>query len=194
MLTHYLEILHGPPALPTAAEQVNDSTAVTAQISPDPIEELNKTVQESHLEQLREARSQQQGDPDLQAMMVYLEEGKLPEEDKVARRLVMESSSYELLDGVLHHQHPTDPGKWCLVVPKEEQPKILAEHHGGRFAGHFAERKMYATLRCQYWWKGMRSDVHHHCRSCLICATRKGTGRQSRPPLQSIQVGGPFIV
>ena len=110
---------------------MNDSTAVTAQISPDPIEELNKTVQESHLEQLREARSQQQGDPDLQAMMVYLEEGKLPEEDKVARRLVMESSSYELLDGVLHHQHPTDPGKWCLVVPKEEQPKILAEHHGG---------------------------------------------------------------
>ena len=38
----------------------------------------------------------------------------------------------------------------------------------------------------------MRSDVRHHCRSCLTCATRKGTGRPSRPPLKPIEVGGPF--
>ena len=51
---------------------------------------------------------------------------------------------------------------------------------------------MYSTLRRQYWWKGMRSDVRHHCRSWLTCATRKGTGRPSRPPLKPIEVGGPF--
>ena len=38
----------------------------------------------------------------------------------------------------------------------------------------------------------MRADVRRHCRSCLTCATRKGTGRASRPPLQPIAVGGPF--
>ena len=38
----------------------------------------------------------------------------------------------------------------------------------------------------------MRSDVRHHCRSCLTCATRKGTGKPSRPPLKAIEVGGPF--
>ena len=38
----------------------------------------------------------------------------------------------------------------------------------------------------------MRSDVRKHCRSCLSCAARKGTGRASRPPLQPIPVGGPF--
>ena len=35
----------------------------------------------------------------------------------------------------------------------------------------------------------MRADV---CRHCLECATRKSPGRQARPPLQPIPVGGPF--
>ena len=38
----------------------------------------------------------------------------------------------------------------------------------------------------------MRKDVRVHCHSCLICATRKGTGGASHPPLQPIKVGGPF--
>lgn len=38
----------------------------------------------------------------------------------------------------------------------------------------------------------MRGEVRKHCRSCLTCATRKGTGRATRPPLQPIPVGGPF--
>ena len=38
----------------------------------------------------------------------------------------------------------------------------------------------------------MRSDVRHHCHSCLPCATRKGTGKPSRLPLKPIEVGGPF--
>ena len=37
-----------------------------------------------------------------------------------------------------------------------------------------------------------RADTRRHCRSCLVCASRKGTGRASHPPLQSIPVGGPF--
>ena len=35
-------------------------------------------------------------------------------------------------------------------------------------------------------------DIRKYCRGCLICATHKGTGRGSRPPLQPIPVGGLF--
>ena len=38
----------------------------------------------------------------------------------------------------------------------------------------------------------MRSDVCRYCRSCLTCASRRGTGRKIHPPLQPIPVGGPF--
>ena len=33
----------------------------------------------------------------------------------------------------------------------------------------------------------------HYCRSCLVCASRKGQSRSIKPPLQPITVGGPFL-
>ena len=38
----------------------------------------------------------------------------------------------------------------------------------------------------------MKADVRRHCRSCLVCASRKGGKRTFKPPLQPIPVGGPF--
>ena len=70
--------------------------------------------------------------------------------------------------------------------------RLLHEAHGGRFAGLFGEKRVYDLLRRYYWWPGMRADVHRHAHGCLVCASRKGTGRASRPPLQPIPVGGPF--
>ena len=37
----------------------------------------------------------------------------------------------------------------------------------------------------------MKADVRRHYRSCLVCASRKGT-RTFKPPLQPIPVGGLF--
>ena len=68
----------------------------------------------------------------------------------------------------------------------------MQEAHDGRFSGHFAEKRIYQLLRRRYWWPGMRSDVRQYCRSCLVCASRKGAGQTTRPALQPIPVGGPF--
>ena len=51
-------------------------------------------------------------------------------------------------------------------------------------------KKVYDRLRRYYWWKRMRADVHHYCRSCLVFASQKG--RPFQPPLTPIPVGGPF--
>ena len=171
-----------------ATEQTSN---VTAQTNSDLIE-LNQSMMELHQKQMQEVRELQLKDANSRAMMVYLEKEELPEDEKAAKKLILENKCFGMVEGVLHHEHPTDHAKWCMVVPMEEQPKLLEEHHGGRFAGHFAERKMYSTLRQQYWWKGMQADVRRHCRSYLTCVTRKGTGRPSRPPLKPIEVGGPF--
>ena len=50
---------------------------------------------------------------------------------------------------------------------------ILDEAHGGRFGGHFAEKQVYDRLRRDYWWNGMRGDIQHHCKACLVCATQR---------------------
>ena len=128
----------------------------------------------------------------MSTLITFLEEGELPDDPKLAKRMVLEQSQYDLIDDILHHENPVDPGCWRQVVPPALREKLLNESHGGKFSGHFAEKKMYDTLRKSYWWPGMRKDVRTHCRSCLNCATRKGTGRAGRPPLQQIPVEGPF--
>ena len=133
----------------------------------------------------------QRSDPILKEIIEYLEEGNLPDDEKRARRLVIERSRFEILDGILHYcdWKPSQPR---IAVPAEIREAILAELHGGRFAGHFAERSLFNTLVKRYWWDGIRRDVRRHCRSCLTCATRKGPGRATRPPLQPIPIGNPF--
>ncbi len=38
----------------------------------------------------------------------------------------------------------------------------------------------------------MRSNVRSYCRSCLVCASKRGAGQAIKPALQPIPVGGPF--
>ena len=47
-------------------------------------------------------------------MFLYPSEGMLPEE-KLTQKIVLESRHFDVLDGVLHHENPHSPGKWCLT-------------------------------------------------------------------------------
>ena len=124
--------------------------------------------------------------------ITLIESSKLPDDEKLVKKLVLEQDQYKIIDGILNHESPTNPGHWRIVVPECLQSKVVEEAHSERFAGHFTERRIYNTLKKAYWWKGMRSAGWKQVRSCLTCATKKGTGRATRPPLQPIAVGGPF--
>lgn len=134
----------------------------------------------------------QKQDSDLEALYVYLHSDVLPAEENIAQRIVTENDRYHLIQGVLHYEPPAFIGRLCLVVPKQLRLTLLQEGHASCFSGHFSAKKVYDRLRRHYWWKGMRTDVYHFCRKCLVCASRKGPGRPIRPPLVPILVGGPF--
>ena len=123
---------------------------------------------------LMEVAMPQQNDFDMAAMITYLKSGTLPDDEKRSRQIVLESKQFELVDDVLYHENPVSPGRWCLVVPKIFWTKLLAQaHQGGRFTGHLSERKTYDRQR-----RYVRNDVISICKSCLVCATRKG-GRKT---------------
>ena len=176
------------------AEVVTETNvnAVTAEESSDESISESTSLTEKEQKRLDEIRRLQREDSELMMIFQYLEDGKLPDNDTSARRLALEKTRYEIIDGILYFENPSAPGKWRIAVPKELRATLLSETHDGKFAGHFGEQKVYNLLRKMYWWDGMRADIRRYCRSCLICATRKGTGRASRPPLQPIPVGGPF--
>ena len=144
----------------------------------------------SHLEV--DIKRLQHLDPELAPLLDYHEQGTLPAEETLARHLVLEAELYKIVDGVLFFVSPSSPHAPRLAVPDCLKQTLMKEHHDGKFAGHFAEHKIYTKMRTRYWWKGIKSDVAKFCKSCLVYASRKGTGRKQRPPLQSIPVGGPF--
>lgn len=143
-------------------------------------------------ESYEDIRKLQLADPKFVTRIEYLERDTLPADEAIARRIAIESKAFEMIDGVLHHESPSIPGRWCVVVPRKLRPEVLKEAHDGVFAGHFSERKVYDRLRRLYWWPGMRAEVRKFCRGCLSCATRKGLGCLVRPPLQPIPTKGPF--
>ena len=153
--------------------------------------EGNKESEESVID-LEEVIKCQMEDSDMSAMITYLQDGTLPEDQNKSRRIVLESKQFEVVEGVLYHENSAFPGRWCLVVPEKFRVTLLEEAHRGHFAGHLAGKKTYDRLRRDYWWRGMKNEVISFCKACLVCASRKGGCKTFRPPLVPIPVGGPF--
>lgn len=126
------------------------------------------------------------------AIISYMENGVLPDDEKLAWKIVLLHPNFELIDGILCLTESRPPYRVRVAVSEKLRPILLAEAHSGRFSGHFAEKSLYGVLSRRYWWEGMRGDVRRQCRSCLACVSRTGGGPRVRPTLKPIPVGGPF--
>ena len=89
---------------------------------------------ESDIKQLQHQDSQ------LAPILQYHEQGILPDDDGLARCLVLEVEMYEVVDGVLFFVSPTAPTLMLLAVLSCLKQTLMKEHHNGRFAGYFAEQ------------------------------------------------------
>ena len=61
-------------------------------------------------DQVEEIQVAQKNDATLCVMFAYLEHGLLPSEDKLAKKLVMESDQSEVIQGVLYYEPDFSPG------------------------------------------------------------------------------------
>ena len=91
-------------------------------------------VNESNIEELKQLQCQ---DVDLAPYIKYLEHSILPSDERDARKVVLRSKQYEIIDGILHYESPIRPGRWCIVVPTVLHQQLLEEAHAGVFSGHF---------------------------------------------------------
>ena len=151
----------------------------------DGISEVKLVIDQKLKESFKEVRELQLKDPNLALYLSYLEQNTLPDDDHVAKTIVLESRRMKVIDGVLYREDVSDAGRWCVVVSKPLRQELLEEAHSTVYAGHFLERKVYDRLRRTYWWYDMRADVRFY-RGCLSCASRKGPGHGVRPLLQPI--------
>ena len=132
-------------------------------------------------------------DPKIKDLMEFLSDGKLPEDQNTARKLVLQSSQFSLLDGVVYHIDHKTRHK-CVVAPKHLQEELLKSTHGGAYSGHFSGRRLYNTLRTSWWWETMFADSERFAKTCPPCIIATGVGRRFRPMLHPIPVQRPFQV
>ena len=99
---------------------------------------------------------------------------------------------YYVVDSVLYFESAEVPDRRRLVVPAHLRQRIVDENHDPIFAGHFSVKKLLGKLKRVYYWQGMKQDVYQKCLSCVVYASVQGQERKTKPPLKSIQVGGPF--
>ena len=137
---------------------------------------------------------EQRKDPDIAAMIDYLANGKLPQEDVKAHRVMAQELQFELIDGVLLYLDRKYSGQKCAVVPEQLREQILKEYHSGPMSGHFSGPRLYSTLVRRWWWRGMYTDTISYCKKCPQCIIVGGTGRINRPPLHPIPVQRAFQI
>ena len=180
------------PTLPSPPEALIDTEVQVAVVSATKTPELLQTDPGSSVHSDLDAEQRQ--DPVLADMIAYLEENKLPAEEKRARKIAAQALHMTLLDGILYYIDPKQDGRKRVVVPKHLQDQIMKENHSGIMAGHFSGQKLYNCLAKHWWWEGMYADTHHYCRNCPQCTISTGSGRQLKPPLQPIPVSRPFQI
>ena len=132
---------------------------------------------------------EQRKDCNLLPIIIYLESGNLPEDPQWARRLAIERTTYELVDGVLYKVMRDKTLR--IIPPTSYRGRLFEDLHGGLYGAHLGSAKTYGRILTHYWWPGVRQYVADRCRSCAVCRGRH-SGKGPIPPLTPIPVGGPF--
>ena len=174
-------------ALPMAVAQIT-AEDLSSLFLQEPTEELaDDPLDTSLLEQ------EQKKDHKICQMMEYLKSGVLPVDAVKSQAVVAQSSKFALLDGVLYFVDPKN-SKERVVVPSHLKEDVILSVHGGPFFGHFSGNRVFKILARSWWWEGMFTDCHNHCKGCPQCCIVRGGEKPSKPPLQPIPVSRPFQI
>ena len=109
-------------------------------------------------------------------------------------KLVVQSFSFTLIDGILYFVDSSRENRRRAVVPSQLRSEILEENHSGPMAGHFSGTRLYKSLVKYWWWPNMYADCRRHCSGCPQCAIVSSSGRVNKPPLHPIAVQRPFQI
>ena len=90
--------------------------------------------------------------------------------EKVKNGLYMDF--YFIKNDILYSSEVDNGHKFnATVVPEGLIGTVL--HLGHNQSGHNDYQRTYTTIKCIYYWKGMRKHILVHCKSCVTCTKQK---------------------
>ncbi|KAN0050039.1 hypothetical protein ACTA71_003139 [Dictyostelium dimigraforme] len=111
----------------------------------------------------------------------YLENNILPQDKELARKVLLESEFFVVIDSILYRGVKSNPSTTAskflflkIVIPPSLVCKILEIFHDSPFAGgHFGVARSYQKINERFYWKGMIKDVENHVGNCIDCNKSK---------------------
>ncbi|MEW8546931.1 MAG: RNase H-like domain-containing protein [Candidatus Thiodiazotropha sp.] len=136
--------------------------------------------------------------PDFKHIFRYLLNKELPEDDKMAKRTVIEAEQYAMLDGVRYHMFQNRarklPSEFTVIqqlaLPRTERHEAMTAYHDQN--GHFGQKKTYEALRAKYYWPGMYQETVNYVRSCDKCQKTKANHNSTTVPLCPLPITETF--
>ena len=117
---------------------------------------LDHFTESSHTGMI-DIKTMQQNDPDIQIIIGYLLSRKLPNNDKLARQVTMESNDYIVDNDILYHLyyprgkgHTVDRMVKQLVIPISLRNDILLAYHYALTGRHQGIERTYQSIRQKY--------------------------------------------
>lgn len=131
---------------------------------------------------------------DLKRLILYLETGDLPDNEKLARKTIYESENYFLDNDILIHmvnrkqkrknlQYPTNEQ---VAVPESLRVKIVKFYHE---AGHKNFDRTYQSIKEKYYWSSIYTDTRKQVRACEFCQRTNPATHVKRAPLKPWEIG-----
>ena len=178
----------------TADLQSGEDIQVAVVKGNETIEELLQAELDNETTRSDEFGIEQRKDPEVLKMFQYIENETLPEEEKEAKRIVLQSNLFTVTNDVLYFIDSRQNYRKRAVVPNHLRQQIMKENHCSQMAGHFSGNRLYKTLARSWWWSGMYHDTIKFAENCPQCAIATGSSRSNKPPLHPIPVDRIFQI
>ncbi|KAJ4811234.1 Pol-polyprotein [Rhynchospora pubera] len=123
----------------------------------------------------------------------FLKEGKLPEDDKVARKVKRWALEFTIRDGLLLKKGYGIP--WLTCVGRAKADEIITEVHEGICGSHQGITSLGRRIvRAGFYRPSLKKDVETYVRRCEKCQFHARIPRQPPHPMQSISSSWSFDV
>ena len=111
--------------------------------------------------------AEQSWDQQLIGIINYVEKGDLPSSPERARKVVMLSSLYSMINSTLFLVDSKNKGCTCMraAVPKYLHRQLMEEYHQGPIGAQISGNRLFAVLSSRWWWGGMLCDAVHFART-----------------------------
>ena len=107
----------------------------------------------------------------------YINHDSLPEDNRLARNILLTHDQYFLHDDILYRytgkldtEHTLEPQ---LVLPIAWTSKILHNLHDGPLGAHVGITKLTSVIKPRFYWQTMNLDIYNHVNTCHKCLASK---------------------